>query len=127
MTKTFRKFISFILVLLLMLSISPMGILAEEDAAGAVKLEFLNPVWVYKTTSGVQNYSSYLYASPLRSGIGSNDAYRSFFQLDFSGYEYLLRDPGTKINMSIAAAGPSGTRLCNFDMYILDSFDISQH
>lgn len=125
MMKNFKKAISIFVLAVFILSIVPMGTFAEADEAGSTihKLEFLNPVYVYKPESSVQNYGSYLYGSVPQKFLETH-MYRAFFQLDFSGYEYLLRDPGTKINMSLTAGGQySGDKLGAYNMYILPDSD----
>lgn len=92
---------------------------ALADAAeGAVEttLELLNPVRTFDT--GIADYSSYL-----RGGTAAihQKVYRAYFQLDFSGYEHLLRDDSTKIQLYVRPGGSAKKYpLYAYNMYILD-------
>lgn len=119
MTKTSKKFISLMLALMFVLSLVPFSALAEAQPVEA-KVKPINPIWIYDNTAqkgNIQNYGNVLQFS----GAGTGN-YKSFFQLDLSGYEYLLRDDSTVINMSLRGGGAINNiskRLYDYNMYIL--------
>ena len=119
MANTFKKFISIVLMLTLVLSLVPFGAMAETAPTEA-RVKLKNAIWVYDNTNNqgkIQNYKSCLQFS--RPGTGN---YKSVFQLDFSGYEYLLRDDDTRMQMYVRGGGAinnTSKRLYDYNMYIL--------
>ncbi len=121
MMKTFSKFIAIMLTFAFLLSIVPVGVmantLAEDGTETTIRLS--NPVRTYAEGTIAD------YGTTLRGGAAAihDKVYRAFFQIDFSGREYLLYDETTEVSLYLAPGTADNTtstnKLYGYHMYIL--------
>ncbi len=113
MMKTFKKALAIMMTFIFVISLVPNFVFAESSEG--TKLELKNHVWIYDSTGkrdNVQPYGSYI-----RVGTAAH-GYKGFFQIDFSGYEYLLTDDDSKLDFYLTRY--SSYSLYDFNAYILD-------
>jgi len=118
MMKTFKKFVAIMLTCALMISVVPFSAMAEVPEEDMAKIPFSNQLYINYSSSNrdsVQNYGSVLRMD----AIGGN--YRTFFQLNFSGFEHLLRDEDSELRFSVLPGKKAGSYyyLADFNAYIM--------
>jgi len=109
MMKTFKKALAITLSLVLMLGMVSVNVFAEVTQPP--KIEMINEF--YGDGSDARTYSTYLRANKTNSG------YRSFFQFDFSGYEYLINDENTALELSLQGKNDASAKTSSFKIFAL--------
>lgn len=110
MIKTFKKALAIMMTIVFVISLVPTFALAETH--DSVKIGFVNPI----SARDNGDTSSRDYSYGIRVGTVSNQ-YKGFLQLDFSGYEHLLRDENSKLSVTLG----SGKRIQSSTLYLYDA------